>query len=239
MMKKNILIIGASGEIGQAIAGSLALTDHQLLLHYNQGETQIKGLIQDLPEESVLAVYQSDLNDEASLQSMLHDIVFPIDAVIFVSGISQFGLFQETTTEIMDTMLNIHVKAPWLITRHFLKTMIKKQSGKFIFITSIWGEIGASNEVVYSSVKGAQNSFIKALSKEVGPSGISVNGVSPGYIKTKMNAHLNPDEENEIISDIPLNRAGTAKDVANTVRFLMSDESSYIQGEIIKVTGGW
>ncbi len=238
-MKRNVLIIGASGDIGQAIARKLVSSDYQLLLHYHQGERAIKELLKELPEESVLAVYQADLNDEASLQSMLHQIVFPVHAVVFVSGISHFGLFQDTSSQSMETMLNIHVKAPWLITRHFLNPMIKNHYGKFIFITSIWGEVGASNEVIYSSVKGAQNSFIKALSKEVGPSGISVNGVSPGFIKTKMNAHLNKEEENEIISNIPLNRIGLPNDVANTVDFLMSDTSSYIQGEIIRVTGGW
>lgn len=238
-MKKNVLIVGASGDIGKAIAQELVSSDYQLLLHYYQGETEIKRLLKQLPEESVLAVYQADLNDEASLQTMLNQIVFPVHAVVFVSGISQIGLFQDISTQSMDTMLNIHVKAPWLITRHFLSPMIKNRFGKFIFITSIWGEVGASNEVIYSSVKGAQNSFIKALSKEVGPSCISVNGVSPGFIKTKMNAHLDLEEESEIISSIPLNRIGLPKDVANAVVFLMSEASSYIQGEIIRVSGGW
>src|SRR5699024_11754947 len=83
-----------------------------------------------------------------------------------------------------------HVRAPWIITQAFLPSMIKEKSGKIIFITSIWGDIGASNEVIYSSVKGAQNSFVRALAKEIGQSGDSVNAVSPGCIDTKMNKHL-------------------------------------------------
>src|SRR5690625_4814641 len=117
--------------------------------------------------------------------------------------------------------------------------MIRKQRGKIIFITSIWGNIGASNEVIYSSVKGAQNSFVKALAKEVGPSGISVNAVSPGFIDTKMNRHIMEEELEDIIAHIPLNRPGLASDVAHTVRFLMDEKSDYIQGEIVNITGGW
>src|SRR5690625_3813000 len=117
--------------------------------------------------------------------------------------------------------------------------MIQKQRGKIIFITSIWRNVGASNEVIYSSVKGAQNSFVRALAKEVGPSGISVNAVSPGFIDTKMNQHLLHEEKEAIISGIPLNRAGLATDVSHAVQFLLDEKSSYIQGEIMHITGGW
>src|SRR5690625_2725468 len=117
--------------------------------------------------------------------------------------------------------------------------MIILKSVKIVFITSIWGHVGASFEVVYSTVKGAQNSFVKSLAKEVGPNGISVNGVSPGFIDTKMNQHLLQEEKAAIISDIPLNRAGLATDVSHTVLFLLDDKANYIQGEIVHITGGW
>src|SRR5699024_2023515 len=136
-------------------------------------------------------------------------------------------------------MISIHVKAPMIISKFLLPAMIKQKYGKIVFITSIWGHVGASFEVVYSTVKGAQNSFVKSLAKEVGPSGISVNGVSPGFIDTKMNEHLRQEEKEAISSDIPMNRSRSTKDVAHTVRCLLDDASNYIQGEIIKVTGGW
>ena len=106
-------------------------------------------------------------------------------------------------------------------------------------ITSIWGNVGASYEVIYSSVKGAQNSFVKALAKEVAPSGISVNGISPGYIETKMNSHLSEEERQAIIDEIPMSRAGLPSEIAYTVSFLLDDRSTYIQGEIINMNGGW
>src|SRR5699024_8964078 len=133
----------------------------------------------------------------------------------------------------------LHVRAPWIITQAFLPSMIKEKSGKIIFITSIWGDIGASNEVIYSSVKGAQNSFVRALAKEIGPSVVSVNAVSAGFIDTNMNKHLQNEEKESIISSIPLNRAGLASDVSHTFSFLMDEKSSYIQGEIVHITGGW
>lgn len=91
----------------------------------------------------------------------MKQLTLPVDAVVFASGNAHYGLFQDTDETIMDSMLTLHVKAPWLITRHILPQMITRKKGKIIVITSIWGEVGASNEVVYSSVKGAQNSLLK------------------------------------------------------------------------------
>ncbi|MFC4557188.1 elongation factor P 5-aminopentanone reductase [Virgibacillus kekensis] len=238
-MGKNILIIGASGDIGAAIARSLAEQGYQLLLHYNQNRSAIAEYAAGLPEETVLSVMQADLSSESGVRHLLSKIAFPVDAIIFAGGRAYFSLFQDTSEGVMNEMLNLHVKAPWLITKELLPSMLQKKQGKIIFITSIWGETGASNEVVYSSVKGAQNSFVKALAKEVAPSGVSVNAVSPGFIDTKMNHHLNPEEVIRITDEIPANRAGKAEEVANMVNFLISDKASYIQGEVINVTGGW
>ncbi|GAB3066942.1 elongation factor P 5-aminopentanone reductase [Virgibacillus ainsalahensis] len=238
-MGKNVLIIGASGEIGNAIAEHLAKEGYQLLLHYNKNRRMIDQLRAKTPEESVLSVMQADLRNETETKRFLTQLVFPIDHIIFASGTAQHGLFQDTKEETMDDMLMLHVKMPWLVTKHLLPSMIQKNAGKIIFITSIWGDVGASNEVVYSSVKGAQNTFVKALAKEVGPSGISVNAVSPGFIETKMNQHLSKEEKAEIISDIPMQRAGQSEEIAHVVKFLLDKKSNYIHGEILSVTGGW
>lgn len=238
-MNENVLVIGASGDIGRTIVQELAKEGYSLLLHYHKNTEKIKELTNSLPSEKVLGVYQANLTSKIEIQKMLDNIIYPVHSIVFVSGLADNTLFQETTEKMMDYMLSLHVKAPWKITQHFLQPMIRNNYGKIIFITSIWGEVGASNEVIYSSVKGAQNSFVKALAKEVGPSGILVNGISPGFIDTKMNQHLNSDEIDNIISEIPLNRVGLPSDVANAVSFLMSEKASYIQGDIIKVTGGW
>lgn len=236
---QNVLILGASGDIGGEIAKQLSAEGYSLLLHFNRNKQSIDKLLSELTEESVLQVVQADLSIAKEVQRLCQEIVFSVDAIIYVSGTAQFGLFQDATEKEMDHMLTLHVKSPWLVTQHFLPRMIQRHKGKIIFITSIWGNVGASNEVIYSSVKGAQNSFVRALAKEVGPSGISVNAVSPGFIDTKMNGHLQEVEKQDIISHIPLNRAGMASDVAHTVSFLMDEKSNYIQGEVVNLTGGW
>lgn len=237
--KKNVLVLGASGDIGSTICKQLAEEGYSLILHYHQNKMSINALINQLPEEVILQTVQADLRNGEEVRQLCSNIFYSIDAIIYVSGTAHFGLFQDVSENVMDEMLSLHVKSPWLVVQHFLPNMIKNKQGKIIFITSIWGDVGASNEVIYSSVKGAQNSFVRALAKEVGPSGISVNAVSPGFIDTKMNDHLLNEEKEDLIAHIPLNRVGLTSDVAHTVSFLMDDRSNYIQGEIINITGGW
>lgn len=238
-MGKNVLIVGASGDIGIQVAKRLVRDGYNLLLHYHKNRKGIDELRKEIDKESILTVLQADLSKENDIRLFLAELIFPVDRIVFVSGKAHFGLFQDTLESTMDDMLTLHVKAPWMITKHLLPNMIQRQSGKIVFITSIWGDIGASLEVIYSSVKGAQNSFVKALAKEVAPSGISVNAISPGFIDTKMNHHLNEDEKNAILSEIPMNRAGSPGEIAHVVSFLLDEKSNYIQGEIIHMTGGW
>ena len=238
-MVKNVLVLGASGDIGSVIAADLAEQGYQLVLHYFKNKSSIEKTLQQLNPEQVLQTIQADLTVIDDVHRLCREVAYNVHAIVYVSGNAQFGLFQDVEEEDMERMLTLHVRAPWLITQSFLPGMVREQSGKIIFITSIWGDIGASNEVIYSSVKGAQNSFVRALAKEIGPSGISVNAVSPGFIDTKMNGHLQDEEKAAIISNIPLNRAGLATDVSHAVSFLLDEKSSYIQGEIVHITGGW
>lgn len=238
-MSANVLIIGASGDIGLAIAKHLAKSHYHLILHYNKNKKNIDEIRKSLAEDQILMEVQADLREESNIRGLLDRIVYPIDFIVFASGASNFGLFQEATHETMEEMLALHIKAPWKITQHFLPHMIRKKFGKIVLITSIWGSVGASYEVIYSTVKGAQNTFVKALAKEIGPSNVQINAVSPGFIDTKMNGHLLDEERNQIISDIPLNRAGTPQDVANMVGYLLSDAASYVQGQVFEVNGGW
>lgn len=238
-MGKNILIIGASGEIGVSTAEVLLQGGHHLYLHYHSNPTPINKLKQGKYANQIKNSFQADLRFSDSLQLFLEQLPTDIDQVVFSSGKAYFGLFQEMEDEIMDQLIHLHVTAPWKITKAILPQMIQKKSGHIVFITSIWGEIGASCEVAYSSVKGGQNALVKALAKEVAPSGIYVNAVSPGLIATKMNNHLSEDDLRMIEEDIPMLRSGRSDEVANVVAFLLSKKASYINGEIIKVNGAW
>lgn len=238
MQKRTAFIVGASGEIGLAITEELLKENYQLILHYHTNDQQLKKLFQQANGQ-ILSLLQANLTNIASIDRMLKEVVFPVDTLIFASGDTHYGLFQELSTNVMDQMLTLHVKAPLIITQHFLPTMIQNQKGKIILITSLWGQVGASHEVMYSTVKGAQNSFVRALAKEVAASGINVNGVSPGFIETKMNQSFTADERDHLLSEIPANRFGTPRDVAKTIKFLCGEESDYIHGEILRVDGAW
>lgn len=116
--------------------------------------------------------------------------------------------------------------------------MISKGTGNIINISSIWGEVGASCEVIYSTTKGGINLFTKALAKEVASFGIRVNAIAPGVINTEMNSFLSDEEKEELIAEIPMNRFGEAEEIAKTALFLCNDECKYLTGQIIRVDGG-
>ncbi|GGC97470.1 elongation factor P 5-aminopentanone reductase [Pontibacillus salipaludis] len=236
---KTCFLLGASGGIGQAIAKKLAQSGYSLILHYQTNQYAIEQLCKSLPEGSVLQTVQCDLRNEPSINEMVEGIEFPVDTLVFASGTSLVKLFQDVTSKEMDDLLSIHIKSPWLISQRLLPHMIKQKQGHIVIISSIWGEVGASCEVVYSSVKGAQDSFVKALAKEVGPSGVHVNGIRPGFIQTDMNAQFSSEDLAEIKEEIPVGRLGKPQDVADAVEFLVGAGSSYIQGQMLNVNGAW
>ncbi|WP_058307752.1 elongation factor P 5-aminopentanone reductase [Gracilibacillus massiliensis] len=238
-MKKRTLITGASGEIGKAIAIQLANEGHSLVLHYHQNKHAINEILEKIPSEQVIDIIQSNLATPVGLDHFLELLPSQLNHFIYTSGMTYYGLLQDMDDQTMDEMLHLHLKAPWKISQQLIPNMIQQHFGRMIFITSIWGEVGASCEAAYASVKGGQQAYIKSLAKELGPSHIYVNGVSPGFIDTKMNAALTLEEKAELIEDIPLQRAGTPMDVAGAVQFLCSDRAAYIQGEVIRVNGAW
>ncbi|MFP7494019.1 SDR family oxidoreductase [Terribacillus saccharophilus] len=237
-MRKIIFITGASGAIGSACARQLASEGHQLLLHYNQNQQAMETLCRDIPE-SVLGTIQADLTTDEGLSELLRFLSFPIDQLVYAGGMAHYGMFQDMTNRDMDDLLAVHVKAPWRISQHILPSMVSRRSGAIVLVSSIWGERGASFEVAYSSVKAAQIGFIKGLAKEVGPSGIRVNAVTPGAIETSMNNHLTELEKQHVADDIPMDRFGKVSEVADAVSFLLSDRASYVNGHSMQVNGGW
>lgn len=226
------LVIGGSGDIGKAICKELLDEGWSLGVHYNTTPLEFV-----LPEGSFSV--QGDLSSSEGIDSFLSGLSRDWDAVVFAAGVSLQGLFQDSEEEMMDYLHHVHVKSMWQITRHVLPSMITEKQGKILVITSIWGETGASTEVLYSSVKGAQRAFINALAKEVGPSGVRVNGIAPGMIDTKMNHLLRDEDVLEIEQEIPLGRQGRAEEVASAASFLLGEKASYITGEILNVSGGW
>ncbi|MED1606555.1 SDR family oxidoreductase [Cytobacillus kochii] len=238
-MKKFVLITGASGDIGEAIAQLLAKEGYSLYLHYNKNQSRIDQLMAALNTYGgeYIAI-SADLTSTEGYQKIVKNI-FSLDAIIHCSGHAYYGLLTDMTDADVQHLMNVHVLNPILLTRALMPKLVTKQRGNIQFISSIWGQTGSACETVYSAVKGAQISFVKALSKEVAYSGIRVNAIAPGAIESKMMSSFNEMEMEDIKNDIPIGRFGHPSEVAHACAFLLSDASSYITGQTISVNGGW
>ncbi|MFN7250772.1 MAG: elongation factor P 5-aminopentanone reductase [Anaerobacillus sp.] len=235
---KYALITGASGGIGRQIAKSLASEGFSLYLHYHKNEQSIDELRKELSHTETWKV-KADLATKTGVRNILDAINTPIDVLILNSGNSYVGLLTDMRDTEIEEMLQLHLTSSILLTKALLPTMVQKKTGNIVAISSIWGLTGASCEVMYSTVKGGLNTFVKALAKEVAPSGIRVNGVAPGVIATNMLAGFSRDEIEILCEDIPMGRLGEPKEVAELVTFLISNKSAYLNGQIISINGAW
>ncbi|MFJ7729181.1 elongation factor P 5-aminopentanone reductase [Neobacillus sp. NPDC097160] len=238
-MKKYALITGASGGIGQAVACNLAAKGYSLYLHYNKNKQSIMGLMDKLLLFGGEYIpIQADLRTSTGYKSISSQI-FSLDAIIHCGGNSQYGLLMDLQQEEAEAVMNIHVLNPLMLTKELLPKFLRKGSGNIIVITSIWGQTGAACEVAYSAAKGAQIAFVKALSKEVALNGIRVNAIAPGAVATPMMEGFTPEEVEQISFEIPMGRLGLPEEIAGSVAFLLSDEASYITGQVLAINGGW
>ncbi len=161
-----------------------------------------------------------------------------IDLLVPAAGIAYQNLFQYTEEADYDRIMDTNVKGAYLYAKAVLPHMIARQSGSIIFLSSMWGETGASCEVVYSASKAAIIGLTKALAKEVGPSGVRINCISPGVIRTPMTTPLGEDTLNALAEETPLGRIGAPEEVADAVLFLAGAGASFITGQILGISGG-
>ncbi|WP_066320722.1 SDR family oxidoreductase [Bacillus sp. FJAT-29814] len=238
-MKKYVLITGASGGIGQAVASHLAAKGYNLYLHYNQGEQNIKELMERLSAfgGEYIPIY-ADLAKPEGFRQVTSQI-YSLDAIIHCGGMSHYGLLIDLKLEEAMALLNVHVLSPLMLTKELLPKFLSKGSGNIVVITSIWGQTGAACEVAYSAAKGAQIAFVKALSKEVALNGIRVNAIAPGAVETKMMEGFTDEELEGITFEIPMGRLGQPEEIAKAAAFLLSDDSSYMTGQVLAINGGW
>ena len=238
---KNALILGASGDIGQAIARRLAANGWSLYCHYYQHAEKVVRLVKDLrngyPQQDFFMV-SLDMLKEAEVPSFLEQL-FQVDGIVFASGFTFYELLPETKADQMDALWQVHLKNPLLLLQGLQEKMAKNGHGRVVFIGSVYGHRGSSMETVYSAVKGAQEAFAKAYAKEVATLGITVNVVAPGAVQTKMNDNWDTQELTRLKSEIPLGRLADPKEVAEACKYLFSKEASYTTGIVLPVTGGW
>lgn len=240
---KKIVITGASGGIGLAIARALVVQGHILhLIAYKNKQVLVDFKKNHPAYQNFIHIHQGDLTDEKTVDrifSQIEKTSGPVDVLINAIGITQFHLLQEVSLVEWQNLFHINMESYFICTKRVLDGMIQQQSGNIINIASIWGEVGAAMEVPYASTKGAILSFTRALAKEVGPSGIRVNAISPGIIATDMNAKIQAETLEALCQDIPVQRIGHPDDVAHLAAFLVSDQSTYITGQDIGINGGW
>lgn len=238
-MKRFCLLLGASGAIGSATARELAKEGWSLYLQYNRNPVTALAneLMEAYPAQEFMMV-QAELNVPGAAQKIAQS-VFDVEAIVVASGQALYKLIDDTTAEDMQALWMVHVQSPVEVIRELAPKLRRHETSYVTMIGSIWGEAGGAGEVMYSTVKGAVHSFVKAYAQEVAFNGMKVNAVSPGMIQTSMNGHLTPEEFEEVVSSIPMARAGQPDEVAHFVTFLLSGKADYMTGQIVRVNGGW
>ncbi len=241
-MSKVVLVTGSSSGIGKAIATLFAKRGYKVVLNCRSSVDKMLTLQRELLEfnDNILAI-PCDLRDYAETQKMFDNIKSSfgdIDILINNAGISEFGLFTDTKPENIQDTINSNLFSCINCTHLALPDMVRKQSGCVINISSIWGNVGASCEVLYSTSKSAINGFTKAIAKEVAPSNVLINAIACGLINTEMNNNLTEEDKESFVQDIPLSRQGEGFEIAELCLYL-AEKNTYMTGQVLTVDGGY
>ena len=241
-MRKIALITGGSRGIGAACVRAFAEDGYAVAFLYNRSEAKAQSLVRTLRADGRdVSAYRCDLADPDQVKTVIADILRTyrrIDTLVNCAGIAHIGLFTDMTADEWDHLFAVNVRSAFSVTRAVLPGMISTQKGSIVNVSSMWGEVGASCEVAYSATKAALIGLTKALAKEVGPSGVRVNCVTPGVIDTDMNAQLTDDDRAALCDETPLGRIGEAAEVAKTILYLCSEGASFVTGQVLGVSGG-
>ena len=235
---KNIILTGATGGIGASIADTLINLKSNLIVT-GTNEKKLEELKHKHPK--IISIKQDiSVHDELEgfIDKCSQELGDKIDVLINNAGITKDNLTIRMNKDEWDKVIDINLTSTFLLTKHTIKKMLKKKTGKIINITSVVGHTGNLGQVNYSASKGGILSMSKSLSLEYAKKNITVNCIAPGFIETAMTAKINEEYKSQLKSKIPLDKFGTPQDIANCAAFLCSDLSNYITGETIHVNGG-
>lgn len=235
---RSVLVNGASRGIGAEIVRLFCERGYRVAFTYKRSAREAARLAEETGALAIVADSACE-GDVICAVAEAKAYLGEIDILVNCAAISSFSLFTDITAEEWNRIFAVNVNGFFYYTRAVLPGMISKKQGRIINISSMWGSVGASCEVHYSATKAAVDGMTRALAKEVGPSGITVNAVAPGVISTDMNASLSEDTLAALCDETPIGRMGTPREVAETVLFLANEASGFITGQIIGVNGGF
>ena len=235
---KTVLITGGSRGIGRESVRTFSKNGYNIAFTYKSSREEAESLAKETGALAIMA----DSSKETDVISAVNKTIEAygrIDCLVNNAAISSFSLFTDITLEDWNNMLGVNLTGAFLYSKYVIPDMLKRKMGRIINISSMWGLVGSSCEVHYSTAKAGLIGMTKALAKELGPSGITVNAVAPGVINTDMNAALSEDDREALINDTPLMRIGEPSDIAEAILFLADDKASFITGEVINISGGY
>lgn len=240
--KKTVIVTGASKGIGADIAMYFAEKGYNVVINYNNSAQSALLLQESLLNNgySVMA-HKANVTNKLEVDLMVKEAIYKfgsVDILVNNAGIAHQSLFTEINEFDWNNIIDVNLKGVFNCCQAVLPNMIENQCGRIINISSMWGITGASCEVHYSAAKAGVIGLTKALAKEVGPSGITVNCIAPGLIDTQMNSNLSDEDKNEFVASLPISRIGTTTEIAKAVYYLASDDAGYITGQTLAIDGG-
>ena len=240
-MEKVAIVTGASRGIGREIAKSLAKQNIKVIANYNNSEEKAIELKKELEAEGiVIDIVKADVSKREEIKNLVKYAIEnyeKIDILINNAGIGEYKLFTDETDEDWNKVINTNLYSAFAVSQEVIPNMIKNKNGCIINISSVWGMVGASMEVLYSVSKAGIDGLTKALAKELGPSNIRVNAIAPGIVDTDMCKNFTEEEIENIKEEIPLERIGKVEDISKCINWLIND--NYTTGQIISINGGW
>lgn len=241
-MKKTVFVTGSSRGIGKAIALKYAKEGYNVIINCIHRQNELFQIREEILSYGVgCLAFIGDMGNYQTAEElfqMAKEQFDGVDILINNAGVSYVGLFTDMQPEDWNRIITTNLTCVFNCCRLAVPAMVSKHAGKIINISSVWGIVGASCEVAYSASKGAINAFTMALAKELAPSNIQVNAVACGAIETEMNQFLSDEDKEALIEEIPANRFGCTKEVADFV-FQLTDGNGYLNGQVIKFDGAW
>lgn len=243
MENKSVVITGASRGIGRACAVAFARCGYNVLIGYNQNKAAAEETLAAVLSFGVKGViFAADISKQDEARRLISKAMYEfgrIDVLVNNAGIARANIMTDVTEKDFYDLFSLNVGGVYFVSQAVIPEMINAGGGKIVNISSMWGQVGASMETLYSATKSAVIGLTKAMAKELAPSKINVNCVCPGVIDTDMNSCYDEKTMEDLRQRTPLERIGTAEDIAGSVLFLSSDNADFITGEVLSVNGGF